>query len=65
MYNDKTGQATIRMNRLAVFKTVKDSPCRLVHHHLSTARLFIRLVACPVFVIVSYFSIVLILLAHN
>ena len=30
----KTGLASIRMNRLAVFKTVKDSPCRLVHHRL-------------------------------
>ena len=25
-----------------------DSPCRLVHHRLSTASLFIRIVACPV-----------------
>ena len=36
------------LNRLAVLKTVKDSPCRLVHHRLSTARLFIRIVARPV-----------------
>ena len=45
---NKTELASILLNRPAVLKTVKDSPCRLVHHRLSTARLFIRIVACPV-----------------
>ena len=40
--------APVLLNRLAVLKTVKDSLCRLVHHRLSTACLFIRIVACPV-----------------
>ena len=45
---NKTELASILLNRLAVLKTVKDSPCRLVHHRLSTACLFIRIVACSV-----------------
>ena len=42
------------LNRLAVLKTVKDSPYRLVHHRLSTACLFIRVVACPVLSFILY-----------
>ena len=51
---NKTELASILLNRLAVLKTVKDSPCRLVRHRLSTACLFIRIVACPVLSLYSY-----------
>ena len=44
---NKTELASILLNRLAVLKTVKDSPCRFVHHRLSTACLLIRILACP------------------
>ena len=53
---NKTELASILLNRLAVLKTVKDSPCRLVHHRLSTACLFIRIVACPV---LSFYCLIL------
>ena len=47
---NKTELASILLNRLAVLKTVKDSPCRLVHRRRSTACLFIL----SSFVIVTY-----------
>ena len=44
-----------------MLKTVKDSSCRLVHHRLSTARLFIRIVACPVLSLYSRVKDILVL----
>ena len=51
---NKTELASILLNRLAMLKTVKDSPCRLVHHRLSTACLFIRIVALSVLSLYLY-----------